>query len=205
MNKDKMDNLDPGDMPVTVPLVRDAAAIKQLANNKYKENLGLKVQPGGKCAFQLKGCKEKVEDWTGKAKTSHLPARAVWQSYTQKMWSSMKYGLAACAATLKELENGLGLTYVYLISKVGAAILIPAALRYVPHYYCGMELHRLPVETTLAQIACLGTITALGTTLTAAIENMQVKIGVTGCPLLYDYNKYDCLATNTWTKTLWKK
>ena len=34
---------------------------------------------------------------------------------------------------------------------------------------------------------------------------MQVEIGVTGYPLLYNYNKDGCLETNTWTKTLWEK
>ena len=101
-------------------------------------------------------------------------------------------------ATLKELETGLGSTDFYLISKVGAARSIPTALRYMPHYYCDMELHSLPVETILAQNNCLtqhyDTTTALGTTLTGAIEHMHVEIGVTGCPLLYDYNKYGCLA-----------
>ena len=74
--------------------------------------------------------------------------------------------------------------YLYMISKVGAARLIPAALRYIPHFYCGMELHSLLVEPTVAQINCLlqhyGTTAALGTTQTAAIEYLQVNIRVTG-------------------------
>ena len=99
----------------------------------------------------------------------------------------MKYGLGACTATLKELEGGLGSTDFYLISKLEAARSILTAHRYMPHIYCGMELHSLPVETTVVQINCLfqhyGTTTVLGTTLTAAIEYLQVEIGVRGCPL----------------------
>ena len=120
----------------------------------------------------------------------------------------MKYGLGACVATMKELERGLRLTDFYLMSKLGVARTIPTAVRYLPHIYCGMELNSLPVETKVAQINCLlqhyGTTTALGTTLSAAIEHLQVEIGVTGCPLTYDYKKYSCLATNTWTKSLWE-
>ena len=41
----------------------------------------------------------------------------------------MKYGLVVCAVTLKELENRLGSTDFYLISKVGVAQTIPTALR----------------------------------------------------------------------------
>ena len=122
----------------------------------------------------------------------------------------MMYGLGACVATMKELESGLGLTDFYLMSKLGVARTIPTAVRYLPHIYCCIELNILPVETTLAQINCLlqhydTTTTALGTPLLAAIEHLQVEIGVTGCPLLYDYKKYSCLATNTWTKSLWEK
>ena len=76
------------------------------------------MQPDEECVLQLKERKEKVEVWTSKAKTGHLPVRAVWQSYTQEFWSSMKYGLGACKATLKELESGLGSTDFYLISKL---------------------------------------------------------------------------------------
>ena len=73
-----MDDLDPGDTLFTAPLIGgDAAAIKRLSHDEYVENLGLQAQPDGKCALQLKEHKEKVEDWTSKAKTGHFPARVV--------------------------------------------------------------------------------------------------------------------------------
>ena len=88
----------------------------------------------------------------------------------------MKYGLGACTATLKELENGLESTDFYLISKLGATRSISTALRYMPHFYCGTELYSLTVGTTVAQINCplqhYGTSTALETTLAAAIEHL---------------------------------
>ena len=117
-----MDDMDPVITPFMVPPTNgDAATIEYLANNKSKKNLGLRVQPGGQCTLQLGKRKENVEEWAGKVKTGHLPTRAVWQSYTQQLWSNMKYGLGACTVTLKELENGLGLTDFYLISKLGVA------------------------------------------------------------------------------------
>ena len=86
MNKDELDNLDPVDTSFIVPLVGGgASAIKQLVNNKSVENLDFRVQPDGKCVLQLKERKEKVEVWTSKTKTGHLPTRAVWQSYTQQL------------------------------------------------------------------------------------------------------------------------
>ena len=79
-------------------------------------NLGLQVQPDGKCMLQLEERKGKMEDWTNRAKTGHLPARGVWQSYSQQLWSSTKYGLGACTVTMKELESGMGSTDFYLIA-----------------------------------------------------------------------------------------
>ena len=92
---------------------------------------------------------------------------------------------------------------------MGVARSIPTELRYMPHQYCGMELNHLPVEATIAQINSLlqhyGTTGALGTTLTAAIEHLQVEVGCTGCPLNLDYQKFGHLATDTWAKSLWEK
>ena len=105
----------------------------------------------------------------------------------------MKYELRACAATLKELGNGLGSTDFYLISKLGVTRSIPTELSYMPHYYCDIELNSLLVDATVARINCLiqhyVASTALRTTLTAAIKRIQAEIGVTSSPLLYDYKK----------------
>ena len=62
MNEDELDDLDPGDTSFTVPLVGgNVTAIKQLAHEESVENIGLRVQPDGKYASQLKERKEKVE------------------------------------------------------------------------------------------------------------------------------------------------
>ena len=72
-----------------------------------------------------------------------------------------------------------------------------------------MELLNLPIETTAAQVNCLlqhyGTDSALGHTMMAALEHMQLEIRVEGCPLGYSFKKYGCLATNTWAMSLWEK
>ena len=60
-----------------------------------------------------------------------------------------------------------------------------------------------------AQVNCLlqhyGTDSTLGHTMMAALEHLQLKIGVEGCPLGYSFQKYGCLATDTWAKSLWEK
>ena len=50
MGEDELDKLDAADTPCTVPLIGgDAATIKRLANDESVTNLGLRVQPEGKC------------------------------------------------------------------------------------------------------------------------------------------------------------
>ena len=62
----------------------------------------------------------------------------------------------------------------------------------------------MSIETTAAYVNCLlqhyGTNMALMDTLTAALEHLQLEIGVKGCPLNYSFDKYGRLATNTWVK-----
>ena len=58
MDEDELNKLDAVDAPFTVPLIDgDVAAIKRLANDESVTNLGLQVQPDGKCALQLKGAR----------------------------------------------------------------------------------------------------------------------------------------------------
>ena len=83
MNADRED-YEQTEITITVPLINgDAAAIQRLTAQESEKNLGLRVQPDGDCATQLNVKKEQTEDWTARVKTGHLPARAVWQSYSQ--------------------------------------------------------------------------------------------------------------------------
>ena len=36
------------------------------------------------------------------------------------------------------------------------------------------------------------------------LEDLQIELGVSKCPLLYDYKIWGDLATNTWIKALWE-
>ncbi|KAL7524534.1 hypothetical protein ACHAXR_000614, partial [Thalassiosira sp. AJA248-18] len=45
----------------------------------------------------------------------------------------------------------------------------------------------------------------LGITLTASLEELQLEIGVQGCPLTYDYEIWGHLAEHSWIKALWEK
>ena len=72
-----------------------------------------------------------------------------------------------------------------------------------------MGLFDLTTETTAATINSLlqhyGTDSPVGITLQATMKNLQIELGVSGCPLNYDYNTWAHLATNSWIKSLWEK
>ena len=72
-----------------------------------------------------------------------------------------------------------------------------------------MGLHSLPVEATVGSINAFlqhyGTETPLGLYLKASLENLQLDLGVSRCPLEYDYDIWSGLATNSWVKALWER
>ena len=37
------------------------------------------------------------------------------------------------------------------------------------------------------------------------LEDLQIELGVSKCPLLYDYEIWGDLATNSWIKALWER
>eukprot|EP00985_Skeletonema_marinoi_P033854 scaffold42378_cov1007-Skeletonema_marinoi.AAC.1 len=47
--------------------------------------------------------------------------------------------------------------------------------------------------------------TALGITLKAAMEHLQLELGVPGCPFDYDFSVWGHLATDSWVKALWER
>ena len=156
MDADKLEELEPPRPQLKIPLANgNTAVIRKLSNDDAEENLGMKVQPDSCNNSHLTTLKEKIEAWTSKVDGSQLSARAVWQSYTHQLWSSMKYGLGACSALLEEPENGLFTTDFYLTSRLGVVTNIPKRLRYLPHQYCDMELLNLSIETTATQVNCL--------------------------------------------------
>ena len=138
-----------------------------------------------------------------------MPTRSVWTSYKLQLWASVRYGLGASSASIKELEEGLGSADFYLLSKLGVVRTISKELRYIPPTYGGIGLYDLTCETTGATLNSLlqhyGTETPLGIYLTASLENMQIELGVQHCPFLYDFNKWGDLATDCWVKALWEK
>ena len=88
MDGEELDELEPPRSQLTIPLASGGtAAIKKLSNDDAEENMGMKVQPDG-CNIRIRhlaALKDKVETWTSKVDGSQLPARAVWQNYTQQL------------------------------------------------------------------------------------------------------------------------
>ena len=131
--------------------------------------------------------KAKVDEWTTQVRDGVLPVRSVWMSYSLQLWGGMRYALGTLPATLKELENGLEKSDFYLLSSLGVVRTIQKEWRYMPATFAGMGLFSLPLEATVSSVNLLlqhyGTSTALGVTLAACLENLQVELGVKGCPL----------------------
>ena len=107
---------------------------------------------------------------------------------------------------MKELKKGLGSSDFYLISSLGVVRSIKEEWRYLPAAFCGMGLHNLVTETASATLNSFlqhyNTDSALGITLSTTLENLQLKLGVQGCPLHYDYDTWSILATDSWIKSL---
>ena len=198
------------ELTMTIPQSNgDAAAIIQLQSSQATVNLGLLAPPDGNPQPQFDVLREKVDDWTRKIKDGHLPARSNWLSYQCQLWPGLKYGLGASAATIEQLEKGLGSRDHKLLSHLGICRNVPTALRYIPSCFGGFGLRSLKFEATTEAINMFlqhyETESTLGIFLTATLENLQLELGVTGCPFTYDYSIWKDLATDSWIKSLWER
>ena len=83
---------------------------------------------------------------------------------------------------MSELQEGLGSSDYYLISSLGVVRSIKKEWRYLSAAFCGMGLYNLVTETTSATLNSFlqhyNTDSALGITLSATLENLQLKLGV---------------------------
>ena len=158
-----------------------------------------------------------MDEWTTNVKNSNLPPRSVWLSYEAQLWPGLKYGVGTTSATLEQLENkkvngkedGLGTRDHKILARLGICRSCDVPWRYIPSSHGGMELRNLTAEATAASLNLFlqhyGTDTSLGTYLTTTIENLQLELGVTGCPFQYDYGVWSGLATDSWVKSLWER
>ncbi|KAL7459566.1 hypothetical protein ACHAWC_011573 [Mediolabrus comicus] len=209
--EDELEDLDEWkELKFTVPTEDgDTEAIKILSTDEADQNLGFKTRPDGKWNQQFKQMQERATTWTAQIKSGHIPTRSVWMSYTHQLWSGLRYGLGACSAPLGELASALGSADFYLLSNLGVVRTIKKEWRYLPPSLGGMGLFDLPIETAAATISSFlqhyETNSALGHNLKAAMEHLQVEIGVSDCPFNYDYSVWGILATESWPKALWEK
>ena len=206
--EDMADELD--DLPITIPQNSgEAATITRLRSDEAVENLGLFARLDGCNSRHLQQMKERIEDWTKLVRNGELPTRSVWQSYTHQLWAGLKYGLEASLAPLSQLRSGLGSSDFYLLSSLGITRSITKEWRHLPSAFCGMGLYDITTETSAATINMMvqhyGTDSALGITLQASLENLQLELGVTRCPLHYNFKIWDDLASHSWVKALWEK
>ena len=186
-----------------------SAQIDRLPSNKADNNLGLYARPDGKPDQHFEQMREKMTTWTAQIKSGQIPTRSVWMSYTNQLWSGLRYGLGACSASIPELKKGLMSADYYMLSNLGVNRSITKEWRYLPATFGGIGLSDLTVETAAATLSSFlqhyGTTSALGITLRAVMEHLQVEIGVPDCPFNYDFEIWGHLATDAWAKALWEK
>jgi len=198
------------DIKMTIPQQNgDAAAIAQLQSSQATVNLGLLAPPDGSATPQFDAMRNRVDTWTAQIKGGHLPARSNWLSYQCQLWPGLKYGLGVSAATMDELGKCLRSRDHKILSTLGICRNIPTELRYIPSQYGGFALKSLSSEATAEALNMFlqhyGTDSTLGVYLTATLENLQLELGVTGCPLTYDYSIWEHLATDSWIKSVWER
>ena len=208
--RDDDEDVELDEIVVTIPQSSgEKAAIIQLQSSQATENLGLLAPPDGNPSPQFKVLQKKVDDWTERIKGGYLPARSNWLSYQCQLWPGLKYGLGTSTATIEQLETGLGRRDHKILGHLGICRNIPTELRYIPSCFGGFALRSLTTEATAESLNMFlqhyGTESSLGIFLTATIENLQLELGVTGCPFTYDYSIWKDLATDSWIKSLWER
>ena len=195
---------------MTVPQADGRAVnIQHLKSSEAVENLGLFARPDGDCSNHLRQLAERIEDWTTRVKNGALPTRSVWLSYAHQLWAGLRYGLGASAAKLKDIEKEVEASDFYLLSQLGVVRTIKKGWRYLTPQFCGIGLHNIGVEATIASINALlqhyGAPTNLGITLQASIEALQLELGVPDNPFQYPFEIWGELATDSWVKSLWER
>ena len=128
------------------------AAIKTLLADESEKYLGMRGRLDGSPADHLVDMRKKIEEWMEAINAGTLPTRLVWKSYQYQLWAGMQYGLGALPASMKKLEEGLGATDFYLISKLGVVRSIAKEWRYFQSTFGGMGLYSLPIEATVCSI-----------------------------------------------------
>ena len=110
---------------------------------------------------------------------------------------------------MKELKERLGSSDYYLTSSLGVVRSIKEEWRSLLVAFCGMGLFDLATETTAVTLNSFiqhySMDSTVGITLTSTMENFQLQQRVAKCPLLYNYETWSGLATNSWIKSLWEK
>jgi hypothetical protein len=157
----------------------------------------------------LNNTTDRFMKWTSKMTNGHLPAQLSWIAYKFKLWPGIRYGLATLAMPLSLAQATLQKENFCILPFMGINRNMKREWRTLHQAFGGIGFLDLAVEHTIGMINIFiqhyGAGTTVAMKLLALLEALQLELGCIGNPLDEDYEKYNCLAMNSWVKSFWER
>jgi hypothetical protein len=199
------------DLPMVIPLPDGSpATISQAEVSTAEKALGVWLTVDGDDTEHLsKNVTGRFTKWASKMTNRHLPSHLGWIAYKFKLWPGIRYGLSTLATPLSTAQDTLRKENFCILPFLGINWNVKREWRTLHRAFRGIGLFDLAVEHTIRMINIFIQHYGAGTTVAmkylASLEALQLEIGCTGNPLEKDYNKYNCLATDSWVKSFWER
>jgi len=171
--------------------------------------LGLHFAPCGNSKTHIEKMRQKGLDWVDCLNTKPLPRRDAWFSFDMQLFPAMSWGLVAVVMSPKKLEEMMQSLYYRVLPCLGINRCITKEWRMLPERYVGLGLPNFVVITLAKKFFFLQctweALDAPGKMLKWAYENFVIEVGLYGNPFEWNYESFECLATDgTWFKNVWQ-
>ena len=172
------------------------------------EVLGVYSCPSGIGKKQLSKMVDKGKKWAGKVRGSSLSPSDVWFSFSNQSVPSFSFGLCPLMSSPEEVEREFMAMYYQCLSPLGVNQCITKEWRILPVEWSGLGMPNMSLEKLSCMIMFLkqhwGFDDEFGRALRCVFELVQIETGLAGNFLLRHYDTFECLASHTWYKLLWK-
>lgn len=193
------------------------APIKLVDVKVAKKTLGVYTSPDSmpkpksakdRCTEQLKSMVEKGTTWQKRVAGSKLSCRDRWFSFFRQLKPSMIFGMESVMDPPEVVTGSFQALYFMTLPHLGVNRYITTEWRMLPIRYQGLGLPNMALEKLAMSIMWVqrhwGVKEGAGIILREAYERLQMETGLSGNTFLWDYSRYECLATHTWLKVLWQ-
>ena len=198
----------PWDLVVPLPEPEGDTVIQQHKLSEAIKSLGVFSSPRVGHKEHLIYIRDKVEEWLIKMSNGHLPAALAWMSYLHQLWSSVRYALGTLTNCLDDADKCLEGTDYKMLSLLGINRHIKKGWRRLPHLFGGIGLLSLPIEQHICRVNLFcqhfGSTSTIGQKLLTSLHWLQMQIGCSGNPLLFDYSIWGHLVTPSWVTSFWE-